>query len=83
MTSWQVQEAKNKLSEVIERASQGEVQIITRCGEEIAVVIGIEAYRRLTTPAPPLIDVLRNAPPGFEELEITRQQGLAPEALEL
>lgn len=83
MTSWQVQEAKNKLSEVIERASQGEVQIITRRGEEIAVVIGIEAYRRLTTPPPRLVDVLRNAPPGFDELEITRQQGPAPEALDL
>lgn len=83
MTSWQVQEAKNKFSEVIERASQGEVQIITRRGEEIAVIIGIDAYRRLTTPAPRLIDVLRNAPPGFDELEIARQQGPVPEALEL
>ncbi len=83
MTSWQVQEAKNRFSEVIERASQGEVQIITRRGEETAVVIGIEAYRRLATPAPRLIDVLRNAPPGFDGLEITRDQGPMPEALEL
>lgn len=83
MTTWQVQEAKNKFSEVIERASQGETQIITRHGEETAVILGIEAYRRLTTPAPRLIDVLRNAPPGFDELEITRDQGPMPEALAL
>lgn len=83
MTSWQVQEAKNRFSEVVERASHGEVQIITRRGEETAVIIGIEAYRRLTTPAPRLIDVLHNAPSGFAELEISRDPSPMPEALKL
>jgi len=83
MKIWQVQEAKNKLSEVVERASQGETQIITRRGKETAVVIGIEAYCRLTTPAPRLIDVLRNAPSGFDELDISRDPSPMPEALKL
>lgn len=83
MKIWQVQEAKNKLSEVVERASQGKTQIITRRGKETAVVIGIEAYCRLTTPAPRLIDVLRNAPSGFDELDISRDPSPMPEALKL
>lgn len=47
------------------------------------MVIGIDAYRQLTTSTPRLIDVLRNAPPGFDELEITRDQGPMPEPLAL
>lgn len=44
---WQLQEAKQRLSEVIRAAEAGEAQIITRHGEDIAVVIDIEEYRRL------------------------------------
>ena len=83
MKIWQVQEAKNKLSEVVERASQGEMQIITRRGEELAVIIGMDAYRQLTTPALRLIDALHNAPSGFDELEISRDPSPMPEALKL
>ena len=43
---WQVQEAKQKLSEVL-RLSKTEDQIITRHGEEIAVIVDIDQYRRL------------------------------------
>jgi antitoxin Phd len=39
MTSWQLQEAKNKLSELIDRSISEGPQIITRHGVEIAVVI--------------------------------------------
>lgn len=83
MTTWQVQEAKNKFSEVIERASQGETQIITRHGEETAVVLGIDIYRQLMTPTPRLIDALHNAPSGFDELDFGRDPSPAPEALAL
>ena len=76
MKIWQMQEAESKLSEVIERASQGEAQIITRDGEELAVIIGMDTYRRLTTPAPRLIDVLQNATPGFDELDSGRDPSM-------
>ena len=83
MTSWQVQEAKNKFSEVIERASQGETQIITRHGEETAVILGIDIYRQLTTPTLRLVDALHNAPSGFDELDFDRDPSPTPEALML
>jgi antitoxin Phd len=44
---WQVQEAKQRFSEVLRRALGDGPQIVTRHGEEIAVVIDIEEYHRL------------------------------------
>lgn len=83
MVVWQLQEAKNKFSEVVESAMSGEPQIITRRGEEVVVVLAIENYRRLTTPHQRLVDALRNAPPGLDELEFSRSPELPPSAIDL
>ena len=45
---WQVQEAKARFAELIERARRDGAQIITRHGAERAVVLSIEDYRALT-----------------------------------
>jgi len=47
MATWQVQDAKTRLSEVIERARTEGPQTITRHGAERAVVLSIEDYRSL------------------------------------
>ena len=44
---WQVQEAKQKFSEVLRRAHEDGPQVVTRHGSEVAVVIDIREYRRL------------------------------------
>jgi prevent-host-death family protein len=44
---WQVQEAKQRFSELLRAAATGEPQIVTRHGEEIAVVMDMREYRRL------------------------------------
>jgi prevent-host-death family protein len=43
---WQLQDAKQRFSEVIRAAEQGEPQIVTRHGQDVAVVIDMEEYRR-------------------------------------
>jgi prevent-host-death family protein len=45
---WQLQEAKNKLSRVVQLAKTEGPQVITVRGAEEAVVISSEEYRRLT-----------------------------------
>lgn len=75
MVTWQVQEAKNKFSEVIERASHGETQIITRHGVEVAAVMSIEQYKQLTKPQQTLVEFLSNSPLVDSGLVITRAQG--------
>jgi prevent-host-death family protein len=44
---WQIQEAKQRFSEVIRSAHIDGPQFVTKHGEEVAVVIDIAEYRRL------------------------------------
>ncbi len=50
MGTWQVQQAKAHLSELLEEAAAGVPQIITRHGAERAVVLSIADYRALRAP---------------------------------
>ncbi|HMD65690.1 MAG TPA: type II toxin-antitoxin system Phd/YefM family antitoxin [Stellaceae bacterium] len=52
MATWQVQEAKTRLSELIERARTEGPQTITRHGAERAIVLSIEDYRALAANKP-------------------------------
>jgi prevent-host-death family protein len=45
---WALQDAKNKLSEVVRAAERGEPQIVTRRGVETAVVISHDDFERLS-----------------------------------
>lgn len=71
-TKWQLQEAKNRLSEVVDEAVLTGPQIITRRGEETAVVVSFAEWTRLSRRGIRLIDVLRRAPRVRGGLEITR-----------
>jgi prevent-host-death family protein len=62
MAIWQVQEAKTRLSEVIEQAHGKGPQIITRHGAERAVVLSMEDYRALTAHRPDLKAYLLGGP---------------------
>jgi prevent-host-death family protein len=69
---WQVQEAKQRFSEVLRAAESGEAQIVTRRGEEVAVVIDIAEYRHLRGEAMSLMDYLRAEPYVEGDLDIQR-----------
>ena len=45
---WQLQTAKQRLSEVVDRALTEGPQVISRRGRETAVVVSVDEYRRLT-----------------------------------
>jgi prevent-host-death family protein len=59
---WQLQEAKQRLSEVVRQAHDDGPQVVTRHGEEVAVVVSIEEYRRLNGNKPDFKDFLLSAP---------------------
>jgi len=56
---WQLQEAKNKFSEVVARAEAGEVQIVTKHGVATAVVLSYAVYNTLSEPQRRLSELLR------------------------
>jgi prevent-host-death family protein len=66
---WQLQEAKAMLSEVIKSAAR-EPQIITVRGEETAVVLSMEKYKKLSSPQESLVEFMRNSPWADTELEL-------------
>lgn len=72
-TAWQLQEAKNRFSEVVEDALREGPQTVTRRGEPVVVVVAIDTWRRLTVPAPSFKDYLRSAP--LDGLDLTREAG--------
>jgi len=74
MAMWQVQEAKTKLSELIERACAEGPQTITRHGAERAVVLSVEYYRMLLAHKPDFKAHLL-AGPKVEDFVIKRDSG--------
>ena len=45
--TWQLQEAKNKLSRVIDKAVHDGPQVITKPGVEVAIVLSYAEYRNI------------------------------------
>ena len=75
MATWQVQEAKTRLSEVIERARTEGPQTITRHGAERAVVLSIEHYRALAAHKPDFKAYLLGGP-KFDDFSTERDRDI-------
>ena len=73
--SWQLQEAKQRFSEVIREALNTGPQVVTRHGEEVAVVISIDVYRRLAGDIPTFKDFLVSPEgPFFDDIDLSRSR---------
>jgi prevent-host-death family protein len=59
---WQIQDAKQRFSEMIRAVTSEGPQVITRHGEDVAVVVDIAEYRRLTRPSVDLASILLGGP---------------------
>ena len=66
---WQLQEAKNRFSELIKTAANVP-QTITLRGEPVAVVISVQSYKKLLEPRKSLVKLLMSAPESLEGLEL-------------
>ncbi|MFD4433434.1 type II toxin-antitoxin system Phd/YefM family antitoxin [Nocardia sp. NPDC058497] len=90
MTRWQVQEAKQRFSEVLRAVETEGPQTITKHGDEVAVVIDIAEYRRLVRPDIGFVDRLLVTFGGLgdevadvvDEIESSRQSSM-PRDLDL
>lgn len=72
--NWQLQEAKNRLSEVVKAAKSKGPQIITVRGKEEVAVISIAELRKLQPHKESLHEFLRNSPLRGIELTIERSR---------
>ena len=71
MTTWQLQDAKNRFSAVVDAALTGEPQQVTRRGKPVVVVVSFEEYQRLRKSdaenAPSFVDHLLAIPRGSDD----------------
>ncbi len=72
MQTWQLQEAKARLSEVVRCAGREGPQAITVRGKEEAVVLSRADYDRLSKPKSSLVSFLRNSPLANMQLDLER-----------
>lgn len=70
--SWQIQEAKNKLSEVVEEAIEKGPQVLTRRGVEVAVILSLDEYLQLKKKQTSLSEFFRQSPLADLDLERDR-----------
>ncbi|HVL80649.1 MAG TPA: type II toxin-antitoxin system Phd/YefM family antitoxin [Actinomycetota bacterium] len=75
---WKLQDAKQRLSEVVRRALTEGPQVVTRHGEAVVVVLSAERYEELVGERPSFVEFLLEGPP-FDDLELERSSDMPRE----
>ena len=73
MATWQVQEAKTRLGEVIDRAISEGPQTITRHGKPRAVLMSVEEFEAMKPKKRDFVEFLLNGP-RFDDLDLERSK---------
>ncbi len=78
MQSWQMQDAKARLSEVVKRAERDGPQDITLHGRSVAVVVSRDRFDQLSGQAASVVDFMQASPlAGLDDdLVFARDAGL-------
>jgi prevent-host-death family protein len=71
---WQLQEAKNKLSEVVNEAIKHGPQIITKRGVETVIVLSYAQYRKVMLNQKKLSEFFRESPVAKVDLDLRRDK---------
>jgi prevent-host-death family protein len=79
---WQLQEAKNKFSEVVDEALKHGPQVITKRGVETAIVLSYAEYRKLQLAQQSLSSFFRTSPLVDVDLDLTRDTSPNRQAIE-
>ena len=77
--TWQLQEAKNKFSSLVEKARKDGPQFVTKHGQKSVVVISLEDYQKLSKPEFDLVSFLENSPLFGLDVDTERDKSPARE----
>jgi antitoxin Phd len=75
----QLQEAKNRFSEIVDKALTHGPQTVTRHGREVVVIVSAEEFRRMKRPKGSLLERLQVPAKYAVELDISRSPELPRE----
>ena len=73
-TSWKLQDAKAKFSQVVDEALKIGPQYVTRRGREAVVVLSVKEYKKITSKKPTFKKFLLSSPKMDEGFELERQK---------
>jgi len=79
---WQLQDAKSKFSNLVDKAQHIGPQIVTKNGKVAVVVLSIEEYKKLIKPKTNLVNFFQSSPLAKEDLDLTRSKEI-PRDIEL
>lgn len=82
INTWQLQDAKSKFSQLVEKALHQGPQFVTKHGNNAVVILSFKEYQEITKPKSDLVGFLRNSPLGNIELDILRDKN-PPRDIEL
>jgi antitoxin Phd len=74
MKTWQLQDAKAHLSELVKKATSGEPQEITLRGKPTVVVLSTQQYEKLRQPKQKLVNFLKQSPLAGIDINIERDK---------
>ncbi len=74
---WHLQDAKNRFSEVVRKASVEGPQFVCKHGKDSVVVLSIDDYRKLDHPGNSLVDFLQSSPLNSVEVDTKRDKSLS------
>ena len=74
---WQLQEAKNKFSEVVRKANEEGPQTVTKHGKDSVVVLSVEDYKKIEQPQTSLLEFFQHSPLASVELDLDRDKSPA------
>lgn len=74
---WQLQEAKNKFSNLVDKAHSDGPQVVTKHGKESVVIIAVEDYRKLNKPKSDLVSFFQQSPLSGVDLNLARDKSPA------
>ena len=80
---WQLQEAKNKFSQVVDEALAHGPQVVTRHGVETVVIISYDEFRKRQASQQTLSQFFRESPLADSEIDLERDNSMSREDINL
>ena len=74
--TWQLQEAKNKFSKLVERAQYEGPQFVTKHGKKTVVILSMEEYKKIVKPKSDLVQFIQTSPLSTTLINIERDKSL-------
>ena len=74
--TWQLQEAKNKFSKLVEKAQHEGPQFVTKHGKKSVVVLSVEEYKKIVKPKSNLFQFIQTSPLSKTLINIERDKSL-------